>query len=130
MAHSMNVRQMLDILIDYSENKLMFKMPPRMITRHDMMAHFKDIGHSLKDISTLELAMHEIRCPIYMANERKEMIFNNYLCYCGLLFIFPAKIQKMNGAAAIYPYYNSGVSPCTTCLHYMVNIGCIYDPKK
>lgn len=127
-----SVRELLNVLIDLEDNKLMFKDVPQIVNRGAVMAHMHQFdpgnvrAHGYVDIKNEDTARSRIKCPIYANNDNKKIIFNNYLCSCGLLFIFPGEVQAPEYEYLI-PYRGMGVCPCTTCVHWKAIISkCMY----
>lgn len=106
------------ICLDMMNNLMNDK--PKIITRYDMMSHFKGPGHFPIDISIPDAVMSRLRCPIYADNDRRpDILFNNYLCECGRLFIFKAPFQKApDGRSIINSSYIRGICPCDNCRHF------------
>lgn len=97
---------------------------PDIIIRAHMFAHLKQIGHTLIDISDDDMARAMVHCPIYEDNgTRDDIIFNNYLCSCGRLFIFIAR-QQPGGRTA--PGYREGTCPCQVCNYFKEGSGCTW----
>jgi len=119
----LTLRELLNLIIDYDDNVLMFKATPQPVSRGMVMAHLYKFdpssprGHGALDISNEASARARIKCPIYHNNEDKEIIINNFLCTCGLLFIFPAQVQG-DKYKYLENYYGTGVCPCSTCVHW------------
>jgi len=92
----------------------------RYITPYQMKTHF--IGpHSFVDISREHLARQHIKCPLYWYNDTVDIVFNNYLCSCGKLFIFPSSVQ-MSG---IDLDSRQGICPCDACRFWVEGAGCV-----
>ncbi len=91
-------------LSDNVRQNLLFALP-KVITRHGMYEHFRQTGDSPRDISAPGADML-IKCPIYHDNgEKQDIIFNNYLCSCGRLFIFEVSMKQ-------------GICPCNSCRYW------------
>jgi len=112
------------VLIPPGSAPNMLKRLPKLIRRSDALVHMEMLGHSMVDITTPEAERAHIKCPIYWDNAKRDIVFNNYLCSCGRLFMFMAKIQ-FNGQ--YNPGYNLGVCPCDVCAYFTEGIGCTYD---
>jgi len=96
---------------------------PKVIMRYVMYDHFKEMGHTMIDISTMKMAENKIKCPIYWDNEDRRIVFNNYLCSCGRLFMFKAKFQ----GDKLEPTFMYGACPCNVCRFYKNGVGCCYE---
>lgn len=120
---NMTLRELLNILIGFTDRELMFKDVPRMIGRGQVVEHFNKfdpsspVSHVSINIGDNDTALNRIKCPIYHDNEKSDILFNNYLCSCGLLFVFPAETQ-LEKHTELKQFRGMGVCPCTTCIHW------------
>jgi len=110
------------ILTDDNRYTMLMQIP-KVIMRYVMYDHFKEMGHTMIDISTMKMAENKIKCPIYWDNEDRRIVFNNYLCSCGRLFMFKAKFQ----GDKLEPTFMYGACPCNVCRFYKNGVGCCYE---